>query len=354
MKKYVSAVLALAVVALFAVSVVACGNSVPQGAVAKVGDGVVTQDQFNAIIKQAKAQAKAQGQKFPKTGSADYDQYSARVVDYLVTQELINQAAKDYRINVTSKKVQDRIKQILKAYGGKKKVAAILKQQGMTWKDLNDLMKYQLVSQAVYNKVIKTAKVSDKQIEAYFKKNKSQYGTPESRNVRHVLVKTKAEAEQVRAQLAAGASWKDIAKQYSTDPSTKNNGGDLGSVQPGMMVPAFDKAAFALKLNEISQPVKTQFGWHILQVTKITKAKKASLAKAKASIKATLLAQKQQTVWQNWLAKAKKTAAIAYATGFDPTVLAKHSASPSPAASSSASPKASTSAKASPSPSPSK
>jgi foldase protein PrsA len=350
MKKYVSAVLALVAVMLVSAFVVACGDSVPQGAVAKVGDGVVTQDQFNAIIKQAKAQAKAQGQSFPKTGTADYDQYAARVVDYLVTQELINQAATGYRVNVTDKQVQKRIDQILKAYGGKKKVAAILKQQGMTWKDLDQLMKYQLVSQAVYNKVIKSAKVSDKQIAAYFNKNKSQYGTPESRTTRHILVKTKAEAEQVRAQLEAGASWKDIAKQYSTDPSTKNNGGALGAVQTGQMVPAFEKAAFALKLNEISQPVKTQFGWHIIEVTKIVKAKKASLAKAKASIKATLLAQKEQTVWQKWLAKAKKDAALAYAAGFNPTVLSKHSASPTPSAGASSSPKASSSAKASPSP----
>ena len=351
MKNYVRAVVAAASVALIAITLVACGDSVPQGAVAKVGDGVVTQEEFNSIIKQAKAQAKAQGQAFPKAGSADYDQYAARVVDYLVTQALINQAADGYGITIGEKKVQARIDEILKAYGGKKEVTTILKQQGMTWDDLDKLMKDQLLSQAVYDKVIKSAKVSDKAIAAYYKKNKSTYDQPESRNVRHILVKTRAQAEQARAELAAGATWKEVAKKYSTDPSTKNTGGDLGAVQPGMMVPAFDKAAFDLKVKTVSKPVKTQFGWHILEVTKITPAKKSTLKKVHDQIEQTLLGQNQQKAWQRWLNKSKKDASPVYAAGYDPAVLRKHTADPTP----SASPKASKSAspKASPSPSPS-
>ena len=121
-----------------------------------------------------------------------------------------------------------------------------------------------------------------------------------------------------------------MAKQYSTDPGTKNNGGDLGSFPKGRMVKPFDDAAFALKVGEISQPVKTQFGYHIIEVTKKTPASKQTLAQAKATIEQQLKYQKQATAWEKWLKDAMEDAGIPYAAGYDP---AKLTASPSPAAS---------------------
>ncbi len=84
------------------------------------------------------------------------------------------------------------------------------------------------------------------------------------------------------------------------------------------MVPAFDKAAFALKLNVISQPVQSQFGWHIIQVTKITPGSTTTFAKAKASIKSQLLSTKQQSLWTAWLKKRTDATKVAYASGYDP------------------------------------
>ena len=103
---------------------------------------------------------------------------------------------------------------------------------------------------------------------------------PESVDARHILVKTKAEAEKVRALLEADntdANWKKVAKQYSTDPGSKNNGGSLGNFPKGRMVKPFENAAFALKVGEISQPVKTQFGYHVIEVTKKTPGNKQTL-----------------------------------------------------------------------------
>ena len=96
---------------------------------------------------------------------------------------------------------------------------------------------------------------------------------PDSVDARHVLVKTKAEAEKVQALLAADnsdANWKKVAKQYSIDPGSKDNGGSLGSFPKGRMVAEFDKVAFSLKPGTVSVPVKTQFGWHVIEVTKKT------------------------------------------------------------------------------------
>ena len=350
--------LPLVVVVLLATALIAgCGGgggSIPKGAIASVGSGVGTQAQFDSVIRQAKAQSSTAGQApFPKVGTYSYNQYAAQVVTYLVTQEIINQAATGMRVTVTDKQITDRIAQLEKAYGGKKKVDDILKKQGMTRADLSQLMKDQLLDQAVYNKVVAGAKVTDAEAQTYYGKNKSTYNTPETRTMRHILVKTQAEADQVRALLAGGASWTTVAKKYSIDPGSKNSGGSLGVVKPGAMVPAFDKAAFALKLNVISQPVKTQFGWHIIQVTKITPGTTTTFAKAEASIKSQLLATKQQGIWSAWLKKRTAATKITYASGYDPVALKKtkpESTSPTPSTSSPAAPTTSASPTASASP----
>jgi len=148
-------------------------------------------------------------------------------------------------------------------------------------------------------------------------------------------VKTKAEAEKVRALLVAdpsNANWKKLAKKYTLDPSGKTTGGSLGPITQGTMVPAFDKVAFSLKKNVISEPVKTQYGWHILEVTAITPGKTVTYDQSKTQIKQMLQAQGQQTSWTKWLDKVTKEANIKYATGFDPAKLTAPG-SPQPSAS---------------------
>lgn len=81
----------------------------------------------------------------------------------------------------------------------------------------------------------------------------------------HILVKTKEQAESIREDIINGRSFAEAAKEYSLCPSGKQ-GGDLGYFGHGVMVPEFDKAAFELPLNTVSEPIKTQFGWHLLIV----------------------------------------------------------------------------------------
>ena len=85
-------------------------------------------------------------------------------------------------------------------------------------------------------------------------------------NASHILVPTEKEAIEIRSQLLRGASFEDLAKKYSKCPSGASNGGNLGFFGRGMMVPEFEQVAFALKVGEISQPVKTQFGYHLIKV----------------------------------------------------------------------------------------
>lgn len=133
-------------------------------------------------------------------------------------------------------------------------------------------VQYLLISHASEkNKV----QVPEAKLKEYYEANKSQYSRPEQVKARHILLSlkdkdetaVKAQADDLVKQLRAGADFTAFAKQYSEDPGSKDNGGDLGFFERGRMVGEFEKVAFSLPVNEISDPVKTSFGYHIIQVT---------------------------------------------------------------------------------------
>jgi parvulin-like peptidyl-prolyl isomerase len=327
-------------VAVGVVVVTACGGSgLPRGAIAKVGSGTVTKADFDKIMAQATAQAKASNSPFPKEGTPEYAGFKARVVNYLVEMELVRQKAAQLKVAVTPKDVQNRLDTIYQSYGGQKKVEALLAKQGMTVQDLQDQLSDSMLMEKVQASVFQNVKVTDQQVQAYYKAHQQSFHQAVSRNTRHILLKTKADAEKVRALLVANntdANWAKLAKK-SLDPGTKNGGGDLGAVTPGQMNnPPFDKAVYSLKVGEISQPVKTTFGWHIIEVTKINPPHTTTYAKAAAGIRQTLTSTAQSTAWSTWLKQATAAAHVKYASGYDPVKLnAEASASPAPAPASS-------------------
>lgn len=339
MKRLVFAAALLALLAVL-LTVASCGgNTVPAGAIAAVGDGVVTQEQFDEIMTQAKAQYAAQegAPAFPEEGTAQYNQLVASIVEYLVQNELIAQKAEELDVKVTQEELDERLKQIEESVGGKKKLDKLLKEQSVTIEQLTAQVEASMLTDAVKQKVYDDVKVSDEQVKEYFEDpaNADQFKQPETRDTRHVLTKTKAEAEEVRALLAADSSdanWKKVAKKYSEDRGSKDSGGSLGPVQKGRMVPEFEKAAWKLDVDEISAPVKSQFGWHVIQVTKVTPATTQTFDDAKERIRQMLLFQEQAEAWTKWLDEAKKDADVVYAAGFNPAQLtAPPTASPEPA-----------------------
>ena len=338
MKKLALVALALALGLAVLVAAGCGGAKVPQGAIATVGGVPITKAQFDQYIDQAKASAGQNGQPaFPSPGTTTYNRYAAEIVNYLVEQQVVlNAAAKD-KVTVTDAQVQSQLQAIAAQYGGTQKMYAAAQKAGMNAAQLKTYIKNSLAGQKLYQKIIGNVAPTTAQMQTYYNANKSQFDQPATRTVRHVLVKTKAEALKVQALLAADnttANWVKVAKKYSTDTGTKSSGGNLGPIHKGQMVKPFEDAAFAAKLDTVSAPVHSQYGWHVLEVTKITPAKKSTFASAKASIKSTLTSQMQSNTWKNWLAKEQKAATILYAAGFDPDKL---TASPSPAPSASSS-----------------
>src|SRR5262249_52196083 len=213
---------------LAAVLVAGCGSggssSVSPGDVAVVGGTHITQGQFDALVAQQKQSA---GSTFPKQGTAEYESVKSRIVTALVQQAERTDRAKKDGIAVTDKQVDDRLDQLKKQYfnGDQKKYEAQLKKQHLTETEVRSDIRSQLVNEALVKEITKNVKVSDGDIHDYYLKNSQQYAKPQSRDIRHVLVKSKGLADTVYAQLKSGndKAWCTIAKKYSQDPGSKNN-----------------------------------------------------------------------------------------------------------------------------------
>ncbi|BBH20926.1 hypothetical protein Back11_22710 [Paenibacillus baekrokdamisoli] len=230
-----------------------------------------------------------------------------QTLDNLIQDELIMQAADKDGIKVTDADVEKEITSIKGRFPTEADFNAALQQANMTLDDLKKQTPMQLRIRKILEPKVT---VTDKEIKDYFDKNKASLGTPLQVRASHILVATEKEAEDILKELKAGGDFAAIAKAKSTDPGSKANGGDLGFFGAGAMDPAFEKAAFALKKDELSAPVKTSFGYHIIKVTDRKEAKVATLDEEKAKIKDQLVNQKVQELSATWLADLKAKAKI--------------------------------------------
>jgi foldase protein PrsA len=304
-----------------------CGSDVPSGAVAKVGDATITQDEFDKWLSTA-AKGNAQGgtaavpdppdyekcvaakaktpvpkdQKKPtddalkKQCKSEYDALKKEVMQFLIQAEWVQQEAADQDIKVTDaqikKSFEDQKKQ---AFPNDKQYNQFLASSGMTEEDILFRVRLDQLQQKLTQKVTEDAKkVSDPDIEAYYEKNKKRFAQPERRDLRVVLTKTEAKANQAKQALDSGQSFKKVVKQYSIDEASKSQGGLLPAVTEGQQEKAFDTAIFEAKKGQLEGPVKTQFGWYVFEVDKVTKASQQTLEQSKETIKNLLRSQRQQ------------------------------------------------------------
>jgi foldase protein PrsA len=170
-----------------------------------------------------------------------------------------------------------------------------LKNSGQTEADILKRVRLDTLSNKLRDKVVKGKdKVTPAQIQAYYNKNRAQFGSPEKRDLRIVLTKTRARADQALKALKSGQSWKVVAKKFSIDATSKSNGGKLPAQAKGTLGTQLDAAVFSAPKGKIQGPVKTQFGYYVFVVEKIAKATQQSLVQATPTIKQTLASQNQQ------------------------------------------------------------
>jgi foldase protein PrsA len=295
-----------------------------------------------------------------KISRADFDHKlesspaARQTLTQLVQQDLIDQYAKDKNVTVTQAEI-DKDESDIKAKYPPGQFENILKQQGLTEQDVQTILRQQLVlKKAVGGQV----KISDADVKAFYDKNHAQFDKPAQVRARHILVADQNKAKDVLAKLKAGGSWDTLAKQYSTDPSTKDKGGELGFFGRGQMVPQFQDAAFGAKPGQIVGPIKSPFGYHVIQVEEKKAATKATYASVEKQIRDQLTSQQQSQQIPAFLQSLRSTAKIdvyddRYKDAFPPPLAAPAaSGAAAPAASGAAAPAASGAAAGSAAPAP--
>ncbi|HET8811497.1 MAG TPA: peptidyl-prolyl cis-trans isomerase [Gaiella sp.] len=317
--------LMLAAAALAVLTVVAgCGDTdeVPTDAVAVVDGTPISKSTLDELLTRTKKTYAAQKRQFPKAGTPEYQSLQTQAVAFLVQRAEYAREADKLGVKVTDAQIQKKVDDVKKQYfgGNQKKFEAGLKAQSYTLAALRDDARAQLVSEGIYKDITGNAKISDAEAQQYYDQNIDRYKVAESRVVRHILVKTKNEADQIRSEIEGGADFATLAKEKSLDPGSKDQGGKL-TVSKGQTVAPFDKAAFSLDTNQLSGPVKTQYGYHLIQpLTDVKQGRVTPFTEVRAQIKSQLLQQKKGDAVSQWVAKVEKEykGKVSYATGYEP------------------------------------
>lgn len=214
-------------------------------------------------------------------------------------QELLYQKVLSKKYKVTDKELDAKIADLKKELGDN--FDLVLQQnQIKDEKELRKILKDQLLMEKA---ALKDVKVSEEEVKKSYETYKPEI------KASHILVKDEKTANEVKKKLDGGSKFEDVAKEYSEDPGSAAKGGDLGFFGPGKMDPAFEKAAYELEVNKISEPVKSQFGFHIIKVTE--KKEKESYDKMKDELEYDLkLAQLDSAKIQETLQKELKEADV--------------------------------------------
>lgn len=259
---------ALGVVLVAALALQGCGNnqktdtgsndtevsestSLPDGAVAEVNGDKISMDDYKEEIS------------FYASMLASQQQLKSSVVQMMIQDKLISDDLKKNNVKFDEKEADDQFLQYVQNYGGQEQFDKMLEDYNMSADKFKETIKKDLM----YNKhrewFDENNKVTDKEIKDYFEKHKDELVQVDAS---HILVEDEKTAKEVKEKLDNGEDFAKLAKEYSTDTSNAENGGELGYFTKASMVKEFSDAAFKLKKGEISDPVKTSYGYHIIKV----------------------------------------------------------------------------------------
>jgi parvulin-like peptidyl-prolyl isomerase len=268
--------------------------------VAKVDDvGDISIPTFNhwyQVVAKQPQQGQKKPQKPPPLESKQGQALKQQVMQFLVSADWIEGEAKERGLEASPPEVQKQFQQTKKqSFPNEKAYQKFLRTTGQTVQDLYFRVRLDVLSNKIREDVTKGASdVSEGEIKDYYEKNEQQFTQPERRDLEVVLTKSQGKANQAKKAVESGQKWAKVAKDFSTDPASKNQGGKLLGVTKGQQDPAFDAAIFKAVKGQIAGPVHTGAGYYVFRVTKVTPESKQSLKASSAGIKQLLISQNQQ------------------------------------------------------------
>jgi parvulin-like peptidyl-prolyl isomerase len=206
-----------------------------------------------------------------------------QVLEQMIDQELIRQAAAEMGVGVSTEELESSVQDIVAQSGGEEQFNQSLQATGTTYEDFEQMLLDQLLSEAVYDAV--TTSISP---------------VAEQAHARHILLGTRQSAEEVLARLESGEDFAYLAREYSEDISSRERGGDVGFFPRGVMPPEVEEVAFSLEVGDVSEIVESQFGFHIVQV----------LEREEREIAVEVFENLRQQTFMQWLQDRREGASI--------------------------------------------
>jgi peptidyl-prolyl cis-trans isomerase C len=247
-----------------------------------------------------------------------YQQLRKSALDALIDKELLWQEALKRGVVISDATVQSQVDQTRQAFGGADVFARRLEDAGFDEASYAEYTRRELAAQQVFADLTKLGEPDEKQVRAFFEEHRAEMSRPEEVQVRHILIKVPqgAEAstveaarlrlEAMRTTINKGADFASVARSGSEDASA-SEGGDLGYFPRGRMLPEFDKAAFALAPGEVSEPVRTAVGWHLIYLQNRLEAADVTEEQGLDMVRAYLARQNQVQVRLRVLAQLRSS-----------------------------------------------
>jgi peptidyl-prolyl cis-trans isomerase C len=265
-------------------------------------------------------------------GDPQFEAAVQQIMPTLVEFEIASAYAEENGITVSENRVdqeietiKDQIVEQARAQGmnvGREEAfQQALEQAGITEEQLREQLREQLPVQKVQERVVGDVEASQEEVERFYEENKElQFTTPEQRCARHILFNKdeKEKAEEVKGQLQNGADFAELAKEFSQDPGSAENGGDLGCLGKRETVPNFEEAIFKTEEGEIVGPVETEFGYHVIEVTDIRRKSTQPLSEVETQIREQLSTDQQAEEFSAWVQKQKEQRDVKYLPGYKP------------------------------------
>jgi len=298
--------------------------------VAKVNDVEI---KSKAIKFQLSSSMRKSGKTF---SPAEQRKILSSLVEKEIVRELVYQEGKTAKVKVDPEAVDKAVKGIMEPYKNKKEFEKALKSRGLTEDELRASIKVDLIAKKlIADQVRGKIKISDEDVKKYYEDNKKKFMRPEAYRARHIFIsiippdlakttpakelqerkkeldkEAKKKIDSILKESKSGADFAELAKKYSHDAGSAQNGGNLDFIYKGVFDTAFDKAISKMKIGDVSEVVKTPYGYHIIKLEETKPAEQAPFAEIKKAIQKYLFTEKAKKKVEKYLQGLRKKAKI--------------------------------------------